>query len=817
MRKFVIFSLPVFFLILITFFSPVLSTQYLLKDGEEQKVTIGGTEYTVKNEGASDSTHAVISVNGVTKSVLKGSTYKISGLDVYISDIYYYSKEAQVSSVTLDISESTCYDPDGGLNYTEKSYVRFYGVNYWDRCVDSKILIEGYCDQAGNLILTTHTCSNSCSDGTCTSITTTTTTTTIEECNLNNVNIDTPHCRGIGGTCCAGDRIDVIAYYSGNCPTTAYLQLDLADNYLGYDGSGCEVYDDSPLIANSECNGLADIDGLSFPVTCSDGACKGSTQLPSGTYAVPAPDCKGVTVNTGWTGLYRDGFPCEEDNPVSYDAWTNSISGSISFGTDLQCGAITTTTTVPSTTTTTSFTTSTSTTTTALTSSTTTTIRTTTTSTTTTRTTTTSTTTTIGITTTTTVPTTTTTTIWSGGMTIQANEKYDSCPNNAYTINCNQIIRREVTVGESYDIKDYFKFTLDRRMKVRIHLSSTIIPDPNDPDYGLFGDYDLYAKWDGSCPNINVYYCEDYKTTCCGNRVGSWECGPCSEDVDEYNNMDEFCPEEGERTLEPGTYYFLVYNYNGDAPYDVNLICSDITQVTTTTTTTEGATTTTVSVQTTTTSISGSTTTMTTLEGATTTTTTVESTTTTIKEGRGGGCPILEAFNGKEFVKIEKLDIHSPKDQDTIASSTFTMQPINGKYEIILDEAAYLFWDGSHIDNVKLTDESGKECRLLSAVHSKDGDVLSAIEKSDDVRVRNFPGDEIRLTYDGCSGNTFTFSIEGYNMKWMGEDITTMVPIAIVIALLVSAIIIGILKVTKSKSAEPAPQYEEESNEEPFY
>ena len=139
--------------------------------------------------------------------------------------------------------------------------------------------------------------------------------------------------------------------------------------------------------------------------------------------------------------------------------------------------------------------------------------------------------------------------------------------------------------------------------------------------------------------------------------------------------------------------------------------------------------------------------------------------------GGGGGCPILEAFDGKEFVTIEKLNIHAPKDKDTTYTSTFTMQPINGKYELILREASYLFWDGSHIDHVTLTDESGRECKLLSAIHSKDGDVLKQLMKSDDVRARNFPGDEIKLTYDGCSGETFIFRIEGYNPKYMLMDI----------------------------------------------
>jgi hypothetical protein len=79
------------------------SNTVTLKEGEEQKVTIGGTEYTVKVDGVSGTTTGVIEVNGVSKTVTQGSTYKISGLDVYISAVYYYSKEAQVSSMKLSL------------------------------------------------------------------------------------------------------------------------------------------------------------------------------------------------------------------------------------------------------------------------------------------------------------------------------------------------------------------------------------------------------------------------------------------------------------------------------------------------------------------------------------------------------------------------------------------------------------------------------------------------------------------------------------------------------------------------------------------
>ena len=167
-------------------------------------------------------------------------------------------------------------------------------------------------------------------------------------------------------------------------------------------------------------------------------------------------------------------------------------------------------------------------------------------------------------------------------------------------------------------------------------------------------------------------------------------------------------------------------------------------------------------------------------------------TTTTIRGG--SGCPILKAWNGKEFKEIEKLNIHAPKDEDVTYSTTFKMKPINGEYELILKEAAYLFWDGSHIDSVSLRDEKGNECKLISAIHSKKGDVLPLIKESDDSRVRTYPGEEIKLVYTGCEGEEFTFSIEGYNMKWtgvfLGLNYTDIIMILITIALVVIVIFV---------------------------
>ncbi|RLG54023.1 MAG: hypothetical protein DRN95_09025, partial [Candidatus Hydrothermarchaeota archaeon] len=129
-----------------------------------------------------------------------------------------------------------------------------------------------------------------------------------------------------------------------------------------------------------------------------------------------------------------------------------------------------------------------------------------------------------------------------------------------------------------------------------------------------------------------------------------------------------------------------------------------------------------------------------------------------------GGCPVLKAWNGKEFKEIEKLNIHSEEGIDTTYSTTFKMKPFEENiYKIILQEKWYALWEGSHIDYVKLTDSTGKECELIEAKHSKLGDITSLISKSDDSRVETKPGERIELTFKDCEGEDFTLSIEGYN------------------------------------------------------
>lgn len=73
-----------------------------MSEGEEKEITVAGTKHTVKLLGVSSATTAVVSIDGVSKTVTKqAATYKISGVDVYADDVYYFSKEGQVSQAKL--------------------------------------------------------------------------------------------------------------------------------------------------------------------------------------------------------------------------------------------------------------------------------------------------------------------------------------------------------------------------------------------------------------------------------------------------------------------------------------------------------------------------------------------------------------------------------------------------------------------------------------------------------------------------------------------------------------------------------------------
>jgi hypothetical protein len=78
-----------------------------VSEGETASITVSGTDHTVKVIGVSDTTVAVIEVDGVSKEVSEGTSYTINGdkgkIDVYVDAVYHFGKESQVSSVRLSL------------------------------------------------------------------------------------------------------------------------------------------------------------------------------------------------------------------------------------------------------------------------------------------------------------------------------------------------------------------------------------------------------------------------------------------------------------------------------------------------------------------------------------------------------------------------------------------------------------------------------------------------------------------------------------------------------------------------------------------
>ncbi len=105
----------------------------VINEGEEVTVTVSGTEYTVGIGGVSDENTAVVSVNGVSEQMDTGNTKKISGLDVYMSAVYYYPKEGQISQakVSLGSQKLTLENGDevlvGTSDYVDETAVTITG------------------------------------------------------------------------------------------------------------------------------------------------------------------------------------------------------------------------------------------------------------------------------------------------------------------------------------------------------------------------------------------------------------------------------------------------------------------------------------------------------------------------------------------------------------------------------------------------------------------------------------------------------------------------------------------------------------------
>lgn len=59
----------------------------IVTSGETVSVNVGGTAYTIQVNSVEDQSNALISVNGVSQKVVEGSSYKVSGLDLYAKNV----------------------------------------------------------------------------------------------------------------------------------------------------------------------------------------------------------------------------------------------------------------------------------------------------------------------------------------------------------------------------------------------------------------------------------------------------------------------------------------------------------------------------------------------------------------------------------------------------------------------------------------------------------------------------------------------------------------------------------------------------------
>ena len=140
------------------------------------------------------------------------------------------------------------------------------------------------------------------------------------------------------------------------------------------------------------------------------------------------------------------------------------------------------------------------------------------------------------------------------------------------------------------------------------------------------------------------------------------------------------------------------------------------------------------------------------------------------------GCPTLFTWDGNNYVDYGVIDIHNSSGEDVIREVPILAEDVS----ISNHEAVFRLREGwedlkfseSFIDQVKLyaIDEDGKRklCPLLSAEHSRLGDVRKLIMSSDDVKVQTLLLETIDLTFktsEHIKGRGFVFVIEGYNYE----------------------------------------------------
>jgi len=139
-----------------------------------------------------------------------------------------------------------------------------------------------------------------------------------------------------------------------------------------------------------------------------------------------------------------------------------------------------------------------------------------------------------------------------------------------------------------------------------------------------------------------------------------------------------------------------------------------------------------------------------------------------------GGCPTLFVWNGTAYVDYGVIDIHNPTGEDVIREVPILKEDVGiSNYRTVFrlrEGWIGLNFSESVIDQVKLyaVDRYGNRhlCPLISATHSRLGNILLKLLASDDYRVQTLLLETIDLTFSIPYQNiqSFTFIIEGCNI-----------------------------------------------------
>jgi hypothetical protein len=84
-----------------------------MSEGETVTIEVGGISYTVSIIGVSDENTVVVKVNDISRTIDEGQSRTIDDLEVFVDEVFFLQKEAQVSSATLTFGAAKIILDDG--------------------------------------------------------------------------------------------------------------------------------------------------------------------------------------------------------------------------------------------------------------------------------------------------------------------------------------------------------------------------------------------------------------------------------------------------------------------------------------------------------------------------------------------------------------------------------------------------------------------------------------------------------------------------------------------------------------------------------